>query len=1096
MECPACRHENQQGSKFCASCGSPLSKPCPKCLHVNPVHSNYCTVCGQTLEDNPAKAAGAHEAVRGVAIHGERRQATILFADVSGYTALTERLDPEEVEDIINEIKSTAETTITKHGGMVNQFFGDEVLALFGIPNAAEDDPIRAIKAALELHADIREKAGELQTRTGERLAIHTGINTGLILAQYQNDREGIYRLTGDAVNTGARLRALAEADEILIGPNTHRLIRPYFEVVPRPPAQMRGKSATVVPYRVIGETRIRSRFDAARQRGFKTYVGRTSEAQTLRTCLAQALDGKPQFVTIEGDPGIGKSRLLFEFMSSLDLEAVTVPQGRCQSYGSETPYYPFLVGLRRGLHIYEGHSHGEALQRAVGAIREIDPSLERYLPLYLHLLSIPSEHVLPEHLGGEALRKAMEEALTAITVASTGLRPMVAIFEDWHWSDAASQSALHHLVSHAQSCRLMIVVSYRPGQTFEFPGAFPQTAIRLRPLDDPETDKLIKGVTGATNLPPGLSALICQSADGNPLFVEEACYSLLESGAVSLDGDNLVMRQPLEQLLLPDTVQAIIRARLDRMDHGAREVAGLASIIGRVFDQRILKRMYRGSVPLDQALATLQAQEIIQQTKIAPQAEYSFRHVLTREVAYDTILHQQRKQLHETVGLSIEELHPERVEEHASILAYHYARSGRADRAVLYGLLAGDQAARLYANTEALTYFDEALAIARSVPTSAEAKRWQIDAILRRANVAMAVKDMERESSNLRQASVLAEELGDRPRLAQALYWVGRNHYVLAELEQAIEFAQRSLQIADDLGDATLAAPPVNLMGRAYWQLSDFIRSAQMSERSVEQMHMVGNRSEEATAAGFTSALFGYMGEFDKALAYSDRSIRLARELRNPYAEAASFHYRGIIHDQQGDWDSAIADYTTAQQIAEKAGDMFRVYIARFMEGRAHHMRGDLAKARASIEAGISLAAQLRTTFLLGQAKNCLAACRLSERDATEAVSLCQEAIGLAEKAGDKFTEALARRTLGEALGRTDPPTNGEAAMRAIREAIAIQEKIGARPELARSYAASATLLKTLDDVPGAAVWSARATMLFRELRMDRDLAQLARTN
>jgi tetratricopeptide (TPR) repeat protein len=600
--------------------------------------------------------------------------------------------------------------------------------------------------------------------------------------------------------------------------------------------------------------------------------------------------------------------------------------------------------------------------------------------------------------------------------------------------------------------------------------------------------------VTGATDLPPGLSALICQSADGNPLFVEEACYSLLESGAVSLDGERLVMRHPLEQLLLPDTVQAVIRARLDRMDQGAREVAGLASIIGRVFDERILKRMYHGGTPLDQALATLQAQEIIQQTKIAPQAEYSFRHVLTREVAYDTLLHQQRKQLHEIVGLAIEELHPERVEEHASILAYHFARSGRADRSVLYGLLAGDQAARLYANTEALTYFDDALAIARSVPPSADAKRWQIDAILKRATVAMAVRDMEGERSNLRQACALAEELGDRHRLAQGLYWVGRNHYVLAELEQAIDYAQRSLQIADELGDARLAAPPLNLMGRAYWQLSDFARSAQISERSVEQMHMVGNRSEESTAAGFVSALCGYMGEFDKALSYSDRSIRLARELGNPYAEAASFHYRGIIHDQQGDWEAAIADYTTAQQIAEKAGDMFRVYIARFMEGRAHHQRGDLAKGRLSIEAGISLAGQLRTTFLLGQAKNCLAACRLSENGADEAVMLCREAIGLAEKAGDKFTQALARRTLGEALSRADSSGNGEAALSAIREAVAIQEKIGARPELARSYAAGAALLKAREDATGAASWSESAIRLFRDLRMERDLAQLSR--
>ncbi len=1092
MQCAACRHENEDGSKFCGRCGSPLGRPCPKCLHVNLADSKFCTLCGQALSDAGAVAL-LDDAAPPVIGPAERRQATILFADVSGYTALTERLDPEEVEDVINQIKSAAEAIITKHGGIVNQFFGDEVLALFGIPKAAEDDPVRAIKAALELHAEVRQRAGYLQARTGERLSIHTGINTGLILAQYQKDREGLYRLTGDAVNTGARLRSLAEADEILIGPNTHRLVKPYFELVPRAPAQMRGKSSTVVPYRVIGETRIRSRFDAARQRGFKTYVGRVREVETLRAAMARATDGELQLVTIEGEPGIGKSRLLFEFFRHLDREQIIITQGRCQSYGSETPYYPFLVGLRRGLRLTERDSHETTREKAIAAIGQIDASLEKFLPLYFHLLAIPSEQGLPESLVGEALRKAVEEALTAVTIATSKQMPMVAVFEDWHWSDAASQSALRHLLSTARHSRILVIVSYRPGQTFDFGEHGARTAIRLKPLDDPETEDLIKTVTGATELPPGLSALICQSADGNPLFVEEACYSLLESGAVSISGGALAMHQPLEQLLLPDTVQAVIRARLDRLHHGAREVAGLASVIGRVFGRRILEKIYHGSVPLDQALATLRTQEIIQQTKIAPEAEYTFRHVLTREVAYDTLLHQRRKQLHEAVGQAIEELAPERVEEHASILAYHYTRSGRADKAVQYGLLAGDQAGRLYANAEALTYYDDALSMARSVPASPASRQWQIDAILKRAAVATAVRDMERERHELREACALAEELQDQRRLAQALYWLGRNHYVRAELEPAIDHAQRSLQIADRLGDAELAAPPVNLMGRAYWQLSDFVRSAQMSERSVEQMCSLGNRNEEATAAGFVSALFGYMGEFEKALAYSDRSIKLARELGNPYAEAASFHYRGIIHDQQGQWEAAIIDYATAQRIAERAGDMFRVYIARFMEGRAHHMRGDISYGRGSIESGIALAAQLRTTFLLGQAKTCLASCRLAEGSGPdEAFEACREAISLAETAGDKFTEALARRTLGEALVRRRRPGDDEAADQSIRQAIAMQEKIGARPELARSYAAYAAALTQRGDRRAAAEWSMKAASLFTDLRMSWDLRRL----
>jgi len=1093
MKCAKCQSENAAGSKFCSTCGAPLTIRCPKCNNVSSAEAKYCFTCGHFLAepggDEPPAQADITQAAA-----GERRQATVMFSDVSGYTALTERLDPEEVDDVLIGVKKAAARIIKKYGGAVNQFIGDEVVALFGIPNAAEDDPTRAIKAALELHAEIREKTGDLLARTGEQLAMHTGINTGLIIAQYSNDREGLYRLTGDTVNTAARLRSLAATDEILIGPNTQRLAKFYFKMVPCPAVQVKGKAAPLIPYRVVAESRISSRFEAARERGFGSYVGRTRERDTLQSCLARALGGQGQFVTVEGEPGIGKSRLLYEFLSGLDREQITLPQGRCQSYGSEIPYFPLLDGLRRGLHLSEHDSHTDTLQKAVRNIKQIDPSLQKFLPHLLHLLSIPSDYVLPADLKGEALRRTMEEAIAAIITLTSKTQPVVLVIEDWHWSDPASQSALRYLFRLVPSYRLMVVVTYRSGYSFDFGQIGDRTTIRLTPLDEAEAEDLIKSVTGALAVPAGLAALICRSADGNPLFVEEACYSLLESGAVSVGERDLVLNQPLDQLLLPDTVQAVIRARLDRLDDGAKEVVGPASVIGRVFNQRILARIYRGRPLLEESVEVLQAQEIIQQTKILPEPEYSFRHVLTREVAYDTLLHQQRKQLHEAVGLAIEELYPERLGENAPILAYHYARSPRADKAVQYALLAGESAARLFANAEAATYFEDALTIAKSVPTSPEARRWQIDAILGQVAVGTATRDIERDRKNLKQACTLAEELNDRRRLAQVLYWLGRTDYVLAELEHAIEHARRSLEIADELGDAALAAPPVNLMGRAYWQLSDFVKSAQMMERSVEQMRLLGNKSEESTAAGFVSALFGYMGDSEKGLSYSDRSIRLAQELKNPYAEAAAFHYRGIIRDQQGQWDSAITDYTTAQKIAAKAGDMFRVYIVKFMEGRAYHMAGDYARGRKLIEESISLATQIKTTFLLGQAKSFLAACCLAEGRVEEARSLCTDAISLAEKAGDKFTETLALRTLAEGLCQPGPLADRDKARRNIFAAIKIQEGIGAKPELVRSYVSLACILKAEGNIQEAASCLEKATRLFGELGMSWDIARATR--
>jgi class 3 adenylate cyclase/tetratricopeptide (TPR) repeat protein len=1092
MKCPKCQSENSAGSKFCSGCGSSLTILCPNCNHPSSLESKFCSMCGhpvagQVAPGLPAEADAEHGGADG------RRHATVMFSDLSGYTGLTERIDPEEVDQLVNRIKQAATRIIEKYRGTINQFVGDEVLALFGIPNAAEDDPVRAIKAALELHAEIRGNADYLLAQTDERLKIHTGINTGLIIAQYDGDREGLYRLTGDAVNTAARLRSLAEADQILIGPNTQRFVKFYFELAPCPPVRVKGKMAPIVPYHVIAESRISSRFEAARERGFKAYVGRNEERMTLQSSLIQAIGGKGQLVTIEGDPGIGKSRLLYEFLSGIDREQITTPQGRCQPYGSEIPYFSFLDGLRRGLHLSEHDNYADTLQKAVENIKRIAPSLETYLPHLLHLLSIPSDYALPADLKGEALRRAMEEAVAAVITLTTNLQPTVLTIEDWHWSDPASQSALRYLLRLVPSYRLMVVITYRSAYDFDFGKTCDRTMIRLKPLNEAEAEELIAAVTAAVEFPAGLAALICRSADGNPLFIEEACYSLLESGAISVADRTLVLHQSLDQLLLPDTVQAVIRARLDRLDDAAKDVVGRAAVIGRVFNQRVLARIYRGRTPLEESLETLQAQEIIQQTQILPEPEYSFRHVLTREVAYDTLLFQQRKQLHEAVGIAIEELYPKRLEENASILFHHFARSPRADKAVQYALLAGERASRLFANVEAARYFNDALIIAKSLPISDQSQRWQIDAILGQAAVGAAPGDIERDRKNLEHVCTLSEQLGDRRRLAQALYWLGRTHYVLADLKRAIEHAQKSLEIADELGDAALAAPPVNLIGRAYWQLSEFVRSAQMMERNVEQMRSVANRSEQSTAAGFLSALLGYMGEFEKALFYSDLSIKFAQELKNPYAEAAGCHYRGIIHDQQGRWDLAIAEYEKAQRIAEKAGDMFRIYIVQFMEGRAHQMAGDVARGLKLIEDSIALATKIGTKFLLGQAKSVLAACRVADGRVEEAQSLCTEAIILAEKAGDRFTQSFVRRTLAEVLARSGQSKDLSKARRAILEAIKIQEQIGAKPEWARSCVSLAWVLNLQGKDQEAASFLEKANRLFADLDMRWDIARAA---
>lgn len=1100
MKCPKCRHENPEDARFCNGCSHKLKLTCPECGKGNPPDSKFCNECGHDLSQAsiPRESVEISEPYDALTTkpeparlpEGERRRATILFSDLSGYTEMNQRLDPEEVGKIMSRIKKDSVRIVENHGGIVNQFVGDEVLALFGIPKAHEDDPLRAVKVALELHEMVRQMSPEVEARIGKPLTMHTGINTGLIVTNPSDDRDGLYGITGDTVNTGARLKFQAESDDILVSPETQQLITPYFETQALEATRMKGKTAPMTPYRVIGESKIHSRFEAAEQRGFTTYTGRDQELATLRGCLEKAVRGEGQFVTVVGEAGVGKSRLQYEFRHSLDSEKVTVLQGRCQSYGSDTPYLPFLNALRRGLHLREEDSPSELLDKSVTNIKAIDSSLEQYIPLYLHLLSIRSDYQLPANLQGNELRRAMEEALAVMNTLNTQHQPMVLILEDWHWSDESSQAALNHLIGVIAPHRLMVLVTYRPEYSATWDYLSYYTPIVLKPLVAPHTENIIKSVIGAAYLPEGLGGLIHDRTDGNPLFIEEVCYSLIEEGVVVVKNGKAVLTRSLQNLTLPDTVNAIIRTRLDRLDSNSKEALRTASVIGRVFAHRILERLYSTETALSESLETLKALEVIQQIRFLPEAEYTFRHVLTQMVVYETLLLQQRREIHSAIGQVIEELYAEHLEEQASILAYHYTRSDRQAKAIEYALLAGDQAADLYANTEATTYYEQTLTMARSLPSSPEAQRWQIDATLKLAAVGITRQDIERDQKNLKKAHALAEDLDDKPRLARVLYWLGRMQYVLSNSQTAIEYAKQSLEIADRLGDDVLAAPPVNLMGRLYWAQSDFVQAGQMMERSIKQMQRIGDKTEESTAAAFAGYVFAQLGEFDRALPYADHSIQLARKIHNPFAESAAYHFLGIDRDQRGEWAQAIKDYDEGKSIADKVGDLFRVHLIKCWEGRAYTLSGDPNRGRVLLEESLALAKKIGTKFMLSGIKTYLAGCllRLDELDA--AFSFCQEAIHLCEESGNKWYLALALRSRGEIISCQEP-LDAEKAEQAIQEAIRLQQEIEAQPELARSYVSYARLLNTKMESEKAKEYLSQAIDMFRQMGMTWDLAQ-----
>ena len=477
MLCPKCQFENSEESKFCGGCGKKFDLTCSECGTNNPAENIFCNECGSNLKpakkvpdqitetkSPPASPSKETLVTDKPAFTGERKHITVLFSDLAGYTAMSERLDPEEVKEIMSWIFGEIAQVVTKYEGFIEKFVGDAVMVLFGVPKVHEDDPVRAIKAAREIHDLVEAISSKLKQKIRQPLNMHSGINTGLIVTGEVDVEKGTHGVVGDTLNQASRLADIARPGEILVGSQTHELVTPYFETKPLAAVSIKGKAKPVTPYLVVKELVVSNRFEAAEQRGFTTFTGRRQELITLNSCLDKAMTGNGQFVTVVGEAGVGKSRLLFEFRHSIDRDQFTALQGRCQSYGSTVPYLPFLNALKRGLHLSEDDTPSELKEKAVSNILYIDKKLEQFLPLYLHLLSIQSEnHPLPKNLHGIELKNAINQALAALNLLNSKRKPMVLILEDWHWADEASDSTLKHLVSLIASYPLMVVVIYRP---------------------------------------------------------------------------------------------------------------------------------------------------------------------------------------------------------------------------------------------------------------------------------------------------------------------------------------------------------------------------------------------------------------------------------------------------------------------------------------------------------------------------------------------------------------------------------------------------------------------------------------------------------
>ncbi len=985
IPCPQCTLENPTAHTFCCKCGASLRKPCPGCGKELEQEALFCGQCGHrfadlqyiteplTLQDPPAVSVLETQPIPPP--EGERRQAAVVSSSLGGLTALVEHLPPNEVELVVGKVRSSIVEIVQKHGGTVTQFTGEGMTALFGIPTTYEDDFVRAVRASLEFHAQVREMTAELERRLGQEIRMCTGVTTGPVVTQLHSSSGDKYRVTGEALQIAAKLAAQAEADEILVGEETRRLVAPFFKTEAGEPLPLKLKSAPVMTSRVLCESGAQTKLEAAQALGLTQYTGREKELITLQTVYDKALKGEGQFVTIVGEAGAGKSRLLLEFRRSLREGPVTILQGRCQSYGGNIPYQPFIDVLRDALNLQEGDSPARLLSDTISSIRAIDPNLEIYIPLYLHLLSLESdEHSFPAYLQGEDLRLAILEALSAIFTLRTKCGPTLMLLEDWHWADEGSEEALKKLVGMAASYPLIIIATCRPERSFNWAYLNHHTQLQLGPLDDSSAITIMQSILAVDVLPEGLGDLLYQRTGGNPFFIEEICRTLRENERVQIVDRGVTLKSSLEEFDLPDTVQAVIRARLDRLDRETLRVLCHASVIGQEFNRPILERTFESCHQISHCLEKLQALGLIHQVRVLPEATYQFNHMLTQEVAYDSMLLRQRRSLHEAVGQAIEDLSRDRIEERLDLLAYHFSRAENWAKAVRYGREASERAVRLIRFSGALGMLEKVESWLSKLPE-------------RKVNMVEVLLEQER----------LCETLG------------------LRERQQAL--VDRILSLLDPVSDQALLAEVYIRQGELYTLLKRFAEAESLLSESLAIRQSLSDRVGERRALRSLGFLSWQQGRNEEALAYNQSALDIDQAMNDAAGYMQDLTNIGTVLRTQGEPQKALEPLKESIQISITLGRLhFEVYTLGIL-ANVYRDLGEIEKAVQCLQEAIEEARQNRMPIAQMINMRNLASMYAEQGWLEECLRLWQELVSLVRGLDIKSELAQAQHVYGQRL-------------------------------------------------------------------------------
>lgn len=1115
MNCAGCGCANRFGAKFCEQCGTSLVRACVHCSSELSPTARFCPECGHPAEATATASGLATPTIytpqhltekiltTRASIEGERKLVTALFADVQGSTELLADLDADQARQLLDPVLNRMMDAVHRYEGTVNQVMGDGMMALFGAPLAHEDHAVRACYAALHMQESVKAYAKDVFRIHGVPLRIRVGLNSGEVAVRTVGlDLRMDYSAIGRTLHLAARLERMAVPGGILLGPSTLELAEGYVLVEPRGQVAVKGFADPLEIFELVGGTTHKSRLQAAAPRGLTRFVGRRTELDQLSDAIMHAGAARGQIVAVVGEPGVGKSRLFWEFVRSHHAHGFRTLASTSVSYGTTTSFLPIVDLLRSYFQIGPKDNPRLIRERVTGRLLALDRALDSSLAALLWLLDVPlDDYPHWRQLDPAQRRQEVLQAVHRLLLRESQVQPLLLVLEDLHWIDHETQSILDSLVESLPAAQILILVNYRPEYRHDWAAKTYYRQLNIAPLPPESSEELLEELVGDNAALAPLKQLLIERTEGNPFFLEESVRTMAETGVLTGAPGARHLAKPIDSLQLPSTTRAILAARIDRLAPGDKRLLQAAAVIGKNAPFALLSAV--ADLSLDQlrtGLARLQTAEFLYETQLFPDIEYAFKHALTHDVAYDGLLHERRIALHRMILEAIERHDAGHQSEQLDQLAHHAMRGEVWEQAATYLRQAGSKAEERGVLRQAVACFEEALSALERLPASRDIIEQSIDLRFDLQGALYPLGSTERTLEHLQVAKGQAEGLGDQKRLGQVWAHMTYCYYWMGELGRAADIGKQAQEIAVSLDDLALQVSTNTRLGQVEFAAGNFRKAAELFEANTVLLESDATGRPlglPLVPASFSRDRLGWcqatLGEFAAARATLEQGVRMAEESRHPYTIGNLYCSLGWAFMLQGEFAASISWLERARRLPGGDSIPLLVSLVTWRRGEAYVLDGRVAEGRAllqdatdQLEAAGHMGYYPRALVALGTA---FLTCGHFDK-AREAVTRGLDLSRAQEQPG---VEAIALHALGDLERVTDRP-NFVAAEHAYRQALTRAESLEMRPLLAHCNFGLGQLNESTSNQTNATEHLSTAAMLYREMEMTH-WARLAET-